>query len=69
VEPVSVQQLLRVGCLGDVSRPFTALCTLGVFPLGLDALLEEVKVGSVAQATGWHDIVVQTAKSGQRDGQ
>mmetsp|Transcript_6976 Transcript_6976/g.10906 ORF Transcript_6976/g.10906 Transcript_6976/m.10906 type:complete len:242 (-) Transcript_6976:108-833(-) len=58
VEPVLVQSL-HLLALGEAVRPLAALGALGVLPLGLDTLLEQVKVGAHDQPAGRQDVVVQ----------
>ena len=58
VQPVGVQGAAVAG-LGRREGPLAAARALGVLPLGLDALLEQVKVRAVDQLARRHDVIVQ----------
>lgn len=58
MQPDTVEVCL-VALAGD--GPGAASLASGVFPFGLDALLEQVHVGSRWKPAGWDDIVVQAA--------
>lgn len=61
MQPDTVEVCL-VALAGD--GPGAASLASGVFPFGLDALLEQVHVGSRWKPAGWDDIVVQAAHGG-----
>lgn len=63
IQPVCVQDLLGVGTLWDEHGPLAAVLTRGVFPLRLNALLEEMEVCAHCQPAGWLDVVVQAAQT------
>ena len=63
VEPPGVEQLPWVRCPRQRGRPAAAVRVLGVLPLGLDPVLEQVVCGAGLQLARRLDVVVQ-AKEG-----
>lgn len=66
MQPVGVQQLGSRGRAppGDEEGPLATVGAGRVLPLGLDAIPEEMDVGSHRQAGGRQDVVVQAACAG-----
>jgi hypothetical protein len=63
VQPHHVQLRLGSWPLWDWHGPLATCLASGVFPLGLNPLLEQVEVCSWREPAGWLDVVVQAAKT------
>jgi hypothetical protein len=42
MKPPGIQRCLTIGRSGRIARPRTAMCVLGILPLGLNAVLQEM---------------------------
>ena len=61
IEPICVESGFAVGSFGDLYSPLATMLTHWVFPLGLNTILEELKVCARIQPARWLHIVVETA--------
>jgi anaerobic C4-dicarboxylate transporter len=62
MQPPGVQYLLAVGCAWCTAVPGASMCVLGVLPLGLNPILEQVVCSGGLQLAGGLDVVVQTVE-------